>query len=138
MIKVINLTKKYNNEIVLDRLNFTLPNKGLIVIYGPSGCGKTTLFNCLSGLLKFSGDITIDDKYINQLSLDELCKFRLKNIGFIFQDFKLFENETVENNVLLPLHIISDEEKETKTRKCDELLKRMKMIKKNLKNYLKK
>ena len=123
MINVNNLSKKYGQETILDNLSFSLPNTGLVVIYGPSGCGKTTLLNCLSGLLTFEGDICIDNKIINQLSEEELNKFRLKNIGFIFQDFKLFENETVATNVLFPLHIISDEEKETKNRKCDELLK---------------
>lgn len=122
MIKVENLSKTYGKETVLDNLSFSLPDKGLVVIYGPSGCGKTTLLNCLSGLLDFSGDISIDGKGINQLSEKELDKYRLKNIGFIFQDFKLFENETVSNNVLFPLHIISDEDKETKNRKCEELL----------------
>ena len=114
MINVNNLSKKYGQETILDNLSFSLPNTGLVVIYGPSGCGKTTLLNCLSGLLTFDGDICIDNKIINQLSDEELNKFRLKNIGFIFQDFKLFENETVSSNVLFPLHIISDEEKETK------------------------
>lgn len=122
MIKVSNLHKEFGKDVILKDISFSLPKKGLVVIYGPSGCGKTTLLNCLSGLLDFSGDIAIDEKYINQMSKKELNEFRIRNIGFIFQDFKLFENETVKNNILFPLHVISDEEKETKERKCNELL----------------
>lgn len=122
MIKVNKLQKQFGKEIILKDISFSLPKKGLVAIYGPSGCGKTTLLNCLSGLLDFSGDICIDEKYINQMSKKELNEFRLRNIGFIFQDFKLFDNETIQNNILFPLHVISDEQKETKERKCNELL----------------
>ena len=123
MIIIKNLNKQYGKQVVLDNISFTLPDRGLVVIYGPSGCGKTTLLNCLSGLLDFSGEISIDNKYINQCNENELNEYRLKNVGFIFQDFKLFENETAANNILLPLHIMSDEDNETKNRKCESLLR---------------
>lgn len=123
MIEVTNLRKSFNKEEIIKGISFHLPKNGLAVIYGPSGCGKTTLLNCLSGLLPFLGDIVIDNKHINQMSENELNLFRLKNIGFVFQDFKLFENETVVNNILFPLEVISDTNNESKDRKCTELLK---------------
>ncbi|MCR5505569.1 MAG: ABC transporter ATP-binding protein/permease [Bacilli bacterium] len=123
MINIRNLHKKYNQEEILKGIDLELPQNGLVVIYGPSGCGKTTLLNCLSGLLSFTGDIEIDGKHMNQLGENELNRFRINNIGFIFQDFKLFENESVINNVLFPIEVISHRDKESKYRKAHELLR---------------
>ena len=123
MINIRNLHKKYGQEEILKGIDLSLPETGLVVIYGPSGCGKTTLLNCLSGLLSFTGDIEIDGKHINQLEENELNRFRINNIGFIFQDFKLFENESVINNVLFPIEVISHRDKESKYRKAHELLR---------------
>ena len=123
MINIVNVHKKYGQEEILKGIDLSLPETGLIVIYGPSGCGKTTLLNCLSGLLPFSGDIEINGKHINQMKENECNRFRINNIGFIFQDFKLFENESVINNVLFPIEVISHRDKESKYRKAHELLR---------------
>lgn len=123
MINVRKVNKTYGNQHVLKDVDFSLPRYGLVVIYGPSGCGKTTLLNCLSALLPFEGDIEIDGSHIRDLSEKEKNTFRLKNIGFVFQDFKLFENETVINNVLFPIEVLSNASPETKQRKSNELLK---------------
>ncbi|MCR4879364.1 MAG: ABC transporter ATP-binding protein [Bacilli bacterium] len=103
MIEVKNLSVSFKEQKVLDSISFSLPRHGLIAIVGPSGCGKTTLFNCLSGLLPFEGDISIDGTYINNISLTKINNFRLKNIGFIFQDFKLFTLDNVAHNISFPL-----------------------------------
>ena len=72
MIKLNNLEKYYNrnksNEIhVIDNINLTLPEKGLVVLLGPSGSGKTTLLNVLGGLDKVhSGMIQFDNTQINR------------------------------------------------------------------------
>ena len=123
MIYIKKLKKTYGQEVILKNINLDLPRYGLIAICGPSGCGKTTLLNCLSGLLPFQGDIEIDSKHLSSMSEKQKNKFRLKNIGFIFQDFKLFENESVMNNILFPLETISSIPKESKIRKCQSLLK---------------
>ncbi len=122
MITFLNVNKSYGNHQVLKDINIKLPRTGLIVIQGPSGCGKTTLLNVLSGLLTFTGDIEIDGHHINMMNEKDLDSFRLKNYGFIFQDFKLFENETVMNNVLFPLVLVSSASQETKIRKCQSLI----------------
>ena len=123
MINIKKLNKKYGQETILKDINLSFPRYGLIAICGPSGCGKTTLLNCLSGLLEFEGDIEIDNKHLSSLSEKEMNKFRLTNIGFIFQDFKLFENETAINNILFPLSTISNLPMESQKRKAHELLK---------------
>lgn len=128
MINIRNLYKKYGQDTILKGINIDLPRCGLIAICGPSGCGKTTLLNCLSGLLEFQGDIEIDSKHLSALTEKQMNKFRLKNIGFIFQDFKLFENENVINNILFPLETISNISHEAKMRKCCGLLKLVGLI----------
>ncbi len=122
MITFHNVSKKYGTQTVLNNINLKLPNEGLTVIEGPSGCGKTTLLNLLSGLIPFDGDVQINNRHINLMNSKEMDEFRLKNYGFIFQDFKLFENENVINNILFPLEAISVSPKETKLRKCQDLI----------------
>ena len=122
MITFQNVYKTYGQHHVLKNINLKLPRTGLVAIQGSSGCGKTTLLNTLSGLLDFEGDIEVDGHHINLMNEKELDEFRLKNYGFIFQDFKLFENETVINNVMFPLEVISGANQETRMRKCQSLV----------------
>ena len=78
MIKVSNLTKKYDSRVVLNHLNHEFPEKGITIIYGPSGSGKTTFLNCLAGLISFSGSIKVDHQNIETLndnSLSQLSKY---------------------------------------------------------------
>lgn len=122
MIKFTHVSKEYGKRLVLNDINLKLPREGLIAINGPSGCGKTTLLNLLSGLLPFDGDIEVDGHHINSMTGNDMDEYRLKNYGFIFQDFKLFESETVINNILFPLETISNSVKEVKLKKCFELI----------------
>ena len=122
MIKVTNLVKRFKEREVLKSLNYEFPKTGLCIIYGPSGCGKTTFLNCLAGLLPFEGNITFNHLSLENLSDDELSRLRLTNYGFIFQDFKLFENETVLANLLFPLETIYSLSNDKKQRKCQDLL----------------
>ena len=122
MIKVNNLVKKFKERTVLKCINYEFPEKGLCIIYGASGSGKTTFLNCIAGLLPFQGSIALGHHNLEALSDDELSRLRLTNYGFIFQDFKLFENETVLANLLFPLETIYSLSKDKKKRKCQDLL----------------
>ena len=122
MIKVTNLVKRFKEREVLKSLNYTFPKTGLCIIYGQSGSGKTTFLNCLAGLLSFEGNISLGHINLENLNDNELSRLRLTNYGFIFQDFKLFENETVLANLLFPLETIYSLSKEKKQRKCLDLL----------------
>lgn len=105
MINIKDLSVSFNEQKVIDNLSLDLPKTGMAAIVGPSGCGKTTLFNCISGLISFNGDIIIDGKNIANMPVTKLNNFRLKNIGFIFQDFKLFNLDNVIHNVAFPLSV---------------------------------
>ena len=122
MINIKHLSKSYGKHIVLNNISIAFPRYGLIAICGDSGCGKTTLLNCLSCLLDFDGDIDIDGVNISKLKEEEKDNYRLKNIGFVFQDFKLFNSETVERNISLPLEMSSGMKDKYKQRKVNDLL----------------
>lgn len=76
----------------------------MVYIVGPSGSGKTTLLSVLSGILKpNSGQVQVEDTNIWNLTPDQLADFRLKKIGFVFQDFHLFPRLNTAENVAIPL-----------------------------------
>jgi putative ABC transport system ATP-binding protein len=76
----------------------------MLYIEGPSGSGKTTLLSMISGILRpNSGSVTVKERDIWRLSADQLAEFRLKTIGFVFQDYHLFPRLTTAENVAIPL-----------------------------------
>lgn len=76
----------------------------MLYIVGPSGSGKTTLLSIISGILRPNqGSVIIKDKPIWSLSDDDLADFRLYTLGFVFQDFHLFDKLTSLENVAIPL-----------------------------------
>ena len=122
MSKLTNVRKAFQNRLALNTINYEFPRNGLCIIYGQSGSGKTTLLNCLSGLISFEGSVEIDHQRIETLNDEELSNLRLSSYGFVFQDFKLFENETVAANLLFPLETLNHLPKNVKDRKCEDLL----------------
>ena len=130
MIKLINVSKSFKARTVLKNINHVFPEKGLCIIYGPSGSGKTTMLNCIAGLISFDGSIEIHNQKLETLNDNELSQLRLKKYGFIFQDFKLFENETVSANLLFPLETLYHLSKQKKDRKCQDLLSLVGLINK--------
>ncbi len=112
MISLSHVSKSYDGTPVLCDVSLDFPDKGLVMIYGPSGSGKSTLLHIISLLLKGEGDVLYDGKSFKGASDEQISEFRLRNIGLAFQDFKLFESDTVLNNVVLPLSTIDKEKKE--------------------------
>ncbi|MBQ6921287.1 MAG: ABC transporter ATP-binding protein [Bacilli bacterium] len=123
MIELNNVSKKYNNRYVLKDISLTFPRYGLVIINGPSGCGKTTLLNILSTLLNFSGDISFDGKSYQNLNDDEKELIRSRKLGFLFQDYKLFENESVKSNIELAIDIACGDKKTKKEKRIKDLLR---------------
>ncbi len=76
----------------------------ILYIVGPSGSGKTTLLSMISGILRpNAGSVTVDGVDIWKLSDNAIAEFRLKRIGFVFQDYHLFPRLTTAENVAIPL-----------------------------------
>ncbi|HVZ23145.1 MAG TPA: ABC transporter ATP-binding protein [Vicinamibacterales bacterium] len=76
----------------------------MLYIVGPSGSGKTTLLSVLSGILRpDGGSVSVEGVRIWDLSTDALADFRLRRIGFVFQDYHLFPRLTTVENVAIPL-----------------------------------
>lgn len=104
MINVLDIVKSYgNNENknqVLRGISLQITDSDFTVILGASGSGKSTFLNVLSGLEHpDSGSVRYDSLDITKLSDAELTKFRKENVGFIFQQYYLLPNMTVEKNV---------------------------------------
>jgi len=109
MIETENLTKVYFNnshpsvQAVKD-VSLKIGQGEIVLISGPNGSGKTTLLSMLGCLLNpHAGTIRICGRDVTALSQKELTEFRLRNIGFIFQNFRLLDSLTVMENVELPL-----------------------------------
>lgn len=100
MIKIKDLEKKFKNELTIKYKNFTFENGKKYILLGASGCGKSTLLNMISGILSPSnGTITIDSLDITKASQKEKDEYRIKKIGYIFQDFKLIDEMSVQDNI---------------------------------------
>ena len=110
MIELKNVTKIYgkkkNQFTALKNVSLTIPTGASVAILGKSGSGKSTLMHAISGLDKpQKGQVIIDGQDILQLKPKYVDEFRAKKIGFIFQSFFVQGNESVIDNVSLPLEI---------------------------------
>ena len=100
MIEIKNLTKQFQNETEIDYHDITFESGKSYMLLGASGCGKSTLLNMIAGILSpTSGTIEIDGKDMSAKTQKEKDKFRIDNIGYIFQDFKLINEMTVMDNI---------------------------------------
>ena len=122
MLKVKNLHKYYHNPghkplHVIDNTSLEIPETGIIAVIGESGAGKTTLINTISGLDSFkSGEIAFDDVSVKHYHSHIADKLRMKNYGFIFQNYYLLEKQTVYENVKVALDAFDISESEKKKR----------------------
>ena len=110
MIELKNVTKIYgkkkNQFTALKNVSLNIPTGASVAILGKSGSGKSTLMHAISGLDKpQKGQVIIDGQDILQLKPKYVDEFRAKKIGFIFQSFFVQGNESVIDNVSLPLEI---------------------------------
>lgn len=121
MICFTNVVKKFGGIIALNDVSFTVEKGEFIFITGHSGAGKTTLMRLLTGeYLPTKGSIKIDDLEINKIPRRKIFSWRQK-IGVVYQDYKLFPEKTVFENVAVPLEIQKTPSKEIKG-KVDKIL----------------
>ena len=111
MIIAKDIKKKYNDQEVLRGIDLKIDKNEFVVILGASGSGKSTLLNILSGLEKSdSGEVVYDNESISDYSEKQLTKFRKDKIGFVFQQYYLLNNLTVEQNVKVGANLANNKE----------------------------
>ena len=142
MIEVKNVTKTYGKKQnafrALKNVSLTIPDGASVAILGKSGSGKSTLMHAMSGLDRpEKGEVIIDGEDILQLKQGAVDRFRAEKIGFMFQSFFVQGNESVYDNVSLPLEIARVSRNKRKPRvmralKAVELSDKVKSKAKNL------
>ena len=111
MIELKGVRKSFGANEVLKGIDLRIERQDYLVILGASGSGKSTLLNILSGLEKpDQGEVLYDGANIASLSENQLTKFRKDNIAFIFQQYYLLQELTVEQNVKMGAHLAKNQD----------------------------
>jgi len=125
MLKINQLVKKYDDNLVLNGVSGDVEAGQVIVVIGPSGGGKSTLLRCLNRLEEpTSGQILFEGTDLMSLSEKQLDQMRTK-MGMVFQNFNLFPNLTVLDNLRLAPQKVKRQSKEEATKKAQQLLERV-------------
>ena len=129
MININNLTKKFNENVVLSKVSISISSPGIYVICGESGCGKTTLINIL-GLMdeEYEGDYYFINQNVKNMTNQEKELIRYNQISYIYQNPKFLENESIKVNLEIALN---------KKYRKKELIENLKKVNLNI-NYNKK
>jgi|JI6StandDraft_1071083.scaffolds.fasta_scaffold257391_2 putative ABC transport system ATP-binding protein len=129
MIELKNVSKTYKTGKTfveaLKSVNFSIHKSDFVLIRGPSGSGKSTLLNIV-GLLDnpTEGEVLLNGKPVSFEDFDKLATLRSKTISFIFQSFNLNPVLTLEENVMVPLMIRTDLNREEKMRRVSDWIKK--------------
>ncbi|MBC6976385.1 ABC transporter ATP-binding protein [Streptococcus cristatus] len=111
MIRLKEIRKSYNGREVLKGIDLEIADRDYLVILGASGSGKSTLLNVLSGLEKpDSGHVYYGEEDLSQLTEAQLTAFRRAQIAFIFQQYFLLPNLTVEQNVKMGANLAGNQD----------------------------
>ena len=131
MIVVENIHKEFGENMVLNDVSFTFQKGKTNLIIGESGSGKTTLLKILIGLHELDkGNIIYDGRIFNKMKLKEKRSIR-QEIGMLFQRGALFDYMTVEENIMFPLTMFTDQTTEEKLERVNFCLNRVNLDNKN-------
>lgn len=124
MLELIDVKKVYTTKAgdvsAMDGISVKFPDQGMIFINGKSGSGKTTLLNIIGGLDDFdSGEVVINGKEFSTFTPTEYDSYRNTFVGFIFQEYNLLPDYSVEKNIMLANEL---QGKETSKERIAELM----------------
>jgi cell division transport system ATP-binding protein len=121
MIHFDGVSKHYDTHTALRKIGFTIEKGEMAFITGPSGSGKTTLLKLIYGAEKpDEGEIVVGDWNLKKLKESQIGLFR-RNIGVIFQDFRLLSDRNIFENIALALRIRNVDEREIRGRVFEAL-----------------
>ncbi|KPN80110.1 ABC superfamily ATP binding cassette transporter, ABC protein [Apilactobacillus kunkeei] len=120
MFQVKNLNKSFQGKTIIKDMNLDVEDNEILSIVGPSGAGKTTLLRCITGLEKVdSGKFFLDGEEIDPTDDSKSV------IGVVFQDFGLFPNLTVIENIILAPQLVLKKSKEEALKEAQELIDKL-------------
>ena len=127
ILEAVQISKTYgegeSTVHALRNSDLTLENGTFASIIGSSGSGKSTLLKILGGLLPpTTGKVLLDGQDIYAMNAEQLAQVRRQKIGFIFQDFRLFPEYTVRDNILIPFYLDHRAPDEQMLHKLTEIL----------------
>lgn len=128
MLELKNLTKVYKtkneNVFALNKVNLSFGETGMVFVIGKSGSGKTTLLNIIGGLDSFDdGDLVIKGKSFAQFNQQDFDNYRNTFIGFVFQEYNLLDEMSVEKNISLAMELQGS--KKRNVEKINEILRQV-------------
>ena len=131
MIEVKNISKHFNNKKVLEDISCKFEKGKINLIIGQSGSGKTVLMKCAVGLFEVdNGSVFFDGRNFSELSFIERKPIR-QEIGMVFQGGALFDSLTVEQNVMFPLNMFTNQNYKEKLERVNFCLQRVNLDKVN-------
>ena len=128
MLSVRNLQNRYpQSSYELNVPRFDMKAGQHTAITGPSGCGKTTFMNLLAGIIPPSSPVELNfrDEPLRLGNAKQMRVFRNESLGFVFQEFRLLKYLSLSENILLPVTLSSNTDREQWRSRADELIKRL-------------
>jgi phospholipid/cholesterol/gamma-HCH transport system ATP-binding protein len=131
MIEIRDIHKTFGDHSVLKGISATFNDGDNNLIIGGSGSGKTTLLKCMVGLHEpDQGSVIYDGRDFTKLNFKERIDIR-KEIGMLFQSSALFDSMTVEENIMFPLNMFTNQNRREKLKRVNFCLERVNLVGKN-------